>query len=90
VNIPAETDLTLGEVAAIGGISVRTVRRLVKAGELVVLKHNARVHRIPLWSWQDYRQAVENAALSTSRQKVKHLTIGATLDTDMMIHVERP
>lgn len=39
-------DLTVGEVALLWNVSTKTVRRLIAAGRLPVLRFNARVLRI--------------------------------------------
>jgi len=41
-----QDSLTVGEVARLAGVSVKTVRRAVACGELPCLRFNARVHRV--------------------------------------------
>jgi len=57
----AQTDLTIREVAALGNVSTKTIRRLIDAGSLTVLRHGPRVHRIPIDSWDRYRMALFRA-----------------------------
>jgi len=56
-----QIDLTIAEVAALGNISVKTVRRLIAAGKLKVLIHGARAHRVPHDSWNAYRSGLLRA-----------------------------
>lgn len=66
MNIPSTGDLTFAEVSALAGISVRTVRRLVHAGELPAIRYNHKVVRVPIGAWREYRERV----IAASRQQL--------------------
>jgi excisionase family DNA binding protein len=57
--LSAGPDLTFREVASMGHISHRTVRRLVQTGKLVAVRHNSKVVRIPYASWKEYRESLQ-------------------------------
>ena len=59
---PTDPLLTFGEVAALGGISIKTVRQLVNSGKLKALRFNARVLRVPLTEWTRCREQLATSS----------------------------
>jgi excisionase family DNA binding protein len=70
VKTPADQLLTYNEVADLGNVSIRTVRRLVATRTLRALFINCRVVRVPLSEWNRYRESLAAQSHETSLNQI--------------------
>jgi excisionase family DNA binding protein len=64
-------ELTYVQAAAFLNLPLRTVRTLVASGDLPVIRHNARVHRLPvagLERWRD-KQTDQSVRVTAPRKR---------------------